>query len=657
MADTSPFFKGSVQEAIQLARSQALVLLVVVEDAGEESARLDAACWTDATLRAELPQACISLQLRDGTSEASNFKALFPVAQLPSLFLISCYGGVLHSSVGYIAPEELLATVRSVSAAFQQQIATASLLAAQLMATGNLPTDTAPNANSATPSALLGAAASGQPGQPAPPGQPGQQGQTGQVGQPGQVSTRGGGSGATDMATSSSDVDSNSLPPPSHPQQGRMTHASTTNAAAIPAATPAAAATAAAAAAGPSSHTAQNTPGTQARSAGQERGASATVAPSVTTTAASPIAQASQPCSIPTGASSQPAASKLPAPASTPSIPLGPSSTAGASPTLPPPLTAGTAAGEPSSALRNRKPSSGPGGASVAPDGGKGDDAAATGGSAGEKRRAEEVTEVHIRFRLLDGTSLTKDFPVGRPASDMLAFLQSENVAGGAACQLAIQYPRKVLMEQDLRQSFAQLGLVPSAAVVVERSHAAPSGIGALTSRATAPGRGAAHGAQGALGGALVGIMAALWKLWAYLVSAFSLSRFFGRPGGPGAAVGGGGAPRGLGGRVPPRMGMAAAAGGVPSSAAAAGAAAGAGGASRAQAARPATGSSAPGASSASLAAQREQRLRRFNQQPGGNVHSLSSMPERKPPSDPSNNSYWNGNSIEFGGDEDGDAQ
>lgn len=82
---------------------------------------------------------------------------------------------------------------------------------------------------------------------------------------------------------------------------------------------------------------------------------------------------------------------------------------------------------------------------------------------------AKNFTEARIQIRLQNGTALTSTFPATDALEKVYEFVNTE---GGAAVvpgfKLSQTFPRKVFGDEDKKKSLKELGLAPSAALIVQ---------------------------------------------------------------------------------------------------------------------------------------------------------------------------------------------
>ncbi|XP_067021154.1 UBX domain-containing protein 4-like isoform X3 [Acropora muricata] len=87
-------------------------------------------------------------------------------------------------------------------------------------------------------------------------------------------------------------------------------------------------------------------------------------------------------------------------------------------------------------------------------------------------------TSVRLQFRLPDGSSVTNSFAADATIDSVKEFISNHVGSSASSITLYTTYPRRELTEEDLVKSLSDLGLAPSATLVVSlnRNAVAPSG-------------------------------------------------------------------------------------------------------------------------------------------------------------------------------------
>lgn len=86
---------------------------------------------------------------------------------------------------------------------------------------------------------------------------------------------------------------------------------------------------------------------------------------------------------------------------------------------------------------------------------------------------SSQSTEVHLNIRLLDGASLQEKFLVANTLRMVKDYVDQNQASAMGSYDLAIPYPRKVFNEQDLNKTLSELGLVGRHALIVVPHHRA----------------------------------------------------------------------------------------------------------------------------------------------------------------------------------------
>ncbi|XP_069036362.1 UBX domain-containing protein 1 [Lepisosteus oculatus] len=81
----------------------------------------------------------------------------------------------------------------------------------------------------------------------------------------------------------------------------------------------------------------------------------------------------------------------------------------------------------------------------------------------------KEYDECRIQVRLLDGSALTAVFKAQEPLAAVRVYVQLNGGAGPEDFLLLTPYPRRVFTEDDMEKPLRELGLVPSAVLIVAK--------------------------------------------------------------------------------------------------------------------------------------------------------------------------------------------
>ncbi|XP_019342623.2 UBX domain-containing protein 1 isoform X1 [Alligator mississippiensis] len=80
-----------------------------------------------------------------------------------------------------------------------------------------------------------------------------------------------------------------------------------------------------------------------------------------------------------------------------------------------------------------------------------------------------EYDQCRIQVRLLDGTSLTQTFQAREPLAAVRLYVELQQQDGAEPFQLLTSFPRRVFTEEDMEKPLQELGLVPSAVLIVAK--------------------------------------------------------------------------------------------------------------------------------------------------------------------------------------------
>lgn len=107
----SPFFNGSIAEAIVVAKSEKKSLIVYIAEENEDCQKMDQTTWQDCKVRKALLEQFVTLRLWHRSTDAAHFAAMFPYSEAPCISVINHNGMLLKRLGGYAAPAELLGTL------------------------------------------------------------------------------------------------------------------------------------------------------------------------------------------------------------------------------------------------------------------------------------------------------------------------------------------------------------------------------------------------------------------------------------------------------------------------------------------------------------------------------------------------------------------
>ncbi|XP_077997444.1 UBX domain-containing protein 1-like [Glandiceps talaboti] len=91
--------------------------------------------------------------------------------------------------------------------------------------------------------------------------------------------------------------------------------------------------------------------------------------------------------------------------------------------------------------------------------------------ASGEPAPKKEYNETRLQIRLPNGSALTNTFQAGEQLAAVRLFVQLNRTDGSTdPFSLMTTFPRKVFTEEDMEKPLKELGLVPSAVVMVSKS-------------------------------------------------------------------------------------------------------------------------------------------------------------------------------------------
>ncbi|XP_057380420.1 UBX domain-containing protein 4-like [Daphnia carinata] len=100
------WFQGSIPEAIGASRNRKCIFVVVVTTEDEDSRNLLARLEDEEV--SKLFNSCVSISLKNGTSEANQFSQLYPLVILPAIYMIGLQGSPLEVIGGLVDIPTLL---------------------------------------------------------------------------------------------------------------------------------------------------------------------------------------------------------------------------------------------------------------------------------------------------------------------------------------------------------------------------------------------------------------------------------------------------------------------------------------------------------------------------------------------------------------------
>ncbi|KAL2470190.1 Plant UBX domain-containing protein 11 [Abeliophyllum distichum] len=141
-------FKGSITEAIAEAKQQKKLFVVYTSGENPESKLLETSTWSDLIVAESLTKYCILLHLLEGSSDATNFSAIYPHNSVPCITAIGYNGVRLWEKEGFVTADVLVSNLEKAWLSLHVQETTAAFLTAALASKKPLATGTSETAAS-----------------------------------------------------------------------------------------------------------------------------------------------------------------------------------------------------------------------------------------------------------------------------------------------------------------------------------------------------------------------------------------------------------------------------------------------------------------------------------------------------------------------------
>ncbi|KAJ4837737.1 hypothetical protein Tsubulata_041221 [Turnera subulata] len=125
-------YKGSITEAILVAQQQKKLLVVYLAGADADSAELEKSTWTDPKVAESVSKCCVLLHIKEGSSDAANFSAIYPQNSVPSIAAIGYNGVQVWQNEGFVSAEVLASSLEKAWLSLHIQETTATVLTAAL---------------------------------------------------------------------------------------------------------------------------------------------------------------------------------------------------------------------------------------------------------------------------------------------------------------------------------------------------------------------------------------------------------------------------------------------------------------------------------------------------------------------------------------------
>lgn len=138
-------YKGSIPEAILEAKNQKKLFVVYISGEDAESKNLEDSTWTDLKVKESLSKYCILLHIRGGSTDASNFSAIYPQKSVPCITAIGYKGVQVWQSEGFVSAEIIASSLEKAWLSLHIQETTATVLSAALASKKYEPSSSGPS--------------------------------------------------------------------------------------------------------------------------------------------------------------------------------------------------------------------------------------------------------------------------------------------------------------------------------------------------------------------------------------------------------------------------------------------------------------------------------------------------------------------------------
>ncbi|KAJ4968220.1 hypothetical protein NE237_014921 [Protea cynaroides] len=132
MEISSLTFKGSISDAIVEAKRQRKLFVVYISGEDKDSMLLEQSTWMDLNVAESMSKYCIFLHLPQGSTDASQFSAIYPQKSVPCVTAIGYNGVQMWQHEGYINAEDLVSWMEKAWLSLRNQETTATFLTAAL---------------------------------------------------------------------------------------------------------------------------------------------------------------------------------------------------------------------------------------------------------------------------------------------------------------------------------------------------------------------------------------------------------------------------------------------------------------------------------------------------------------------------------------------
>lgn len=120
------WFEGSIPDAINSAKQQGSVFVVVITGEDEQSGQLMSS-WEDGEVSEAALNCCVAIKVDANSDACAQFSQIYPVVCIPSSFFIGVNGIPLEVIAGSVSAEELMKRINRVNQMHTQEIGSGAL--------------------------------------------------------------------------------------------------------------------------------------------------------------------------------------------------------------------------------------------------------------------------------------------------------------------------------------------------------------------------------------------------------------------------------------------------------------------------------------------------------------------------------------------------
>ncbi|XP_015887028.2 plant UBX domain-containing protein 11 [Ziziphus jujuba] len=125
-------YKGSIPEAINVAKNEKKLFVVYISGKDSESSQLENSTWTDPKVAESVSKYCILLHIPEGGADAAQFSAIYPQKSIPCITAVGYNGLQLWQNEGFVSAEVLASSLEKVWLSLHIQETTVTVLSAAL---------------------------------------------------------------------------------------------------------------------------------------------------------------------------------------------------------------------------------------------------------------------------------------------------------------------------------------------------------------------------------------------------------------------------------------------------------------------------------------------------------------------------------------------